>query len=400
MQEHHYNNLAEYLGHWQANTKYFDMLKLMARLSKLFSESSVPYLDYRLAENLFCKYFKAENDARSCTAYDARLAHVGIGIKTFILKGHGDYSVEKIAEFNKLKKKLTGLSGKDLAIRIGQYRNERMSFANEQYGVTETQYHIVGRIEGALRLFNTPYEEVSIETIHLDKDDDTSCAFHDERNEYTFNKSKSVLLKKFIVPDIYKDIQVETLKDPLALLEDFFSTNQTTNINLSEQHRGYNYVILPLYSHTRSKGFYVPERSGLNQFNARGRMRNDLEVYIPVPKAIYKSFPNFFPPRDTPFTLLLPDGKSLSAKICQDGGKALMSNPNKALGEWLLRKVLKKKAWEIVIMDDLDRLGFDSLCVENLHHTDEEGKKVYRISFSNVNENYEDFINNQYPITM
>ena len=87
MQKYHYNTLAEYLKSWQSNTKYFDMLKLMAQLSKLFSESNVPYLDYRLAENLFCKYFNAANDARSCTAYDARIAHIGIGIKTFILKG-------------------------------------------------------------------------------------------------------------------------------------------------------------------------------------------------------------------------------------------------------------------------------------------------------------------------
>lgn len=177
MQEYRYNNLSSFLSSWQENTKYFDMLKLMAQLSKLFSESKVPYLDYRLAENLFCKYFSAENDARSCTAYDARLAHVGIGIKTFILKGEGEYSVEKIAEFNKLKKTLIGLSGIDLARRLGEYRNERMAFANNQYDVTETQYHIVGRIEGALRLFNTPYEEVNLSALKLIKDDTLHAHF-------------------------------------------------------------------------------------------------------------------------------------------------------------------------------------------------------------------------------
>ena len=104
MSKHSYNNLSAFLKKWQDNVKYFNMLRLMAQLSKLFSENDTPYLDYRLTENLFCKYYKAVNDARSCTAYDARLVHVGIGIKTFILKGNGDYSVEKIAEFNKLKK--------------------------------------------------------------------------------------------------------------------------------------------------------------------------------------------------------------------------------------------------------------------------------------------------------
>lgn len=203
------------------------MLRMMSQLSKLFSESQVPYLDYRLAENLFCRCYNAENDARSCTAYDARLSHVGIGIKTFILKGkEGNASLEKIAEFNRLKKTLNGMKGIDLAKQIASYRNERMEFANGLYGIQETQYHIVGRVEGMLRLFNTPYEYIDIDRLHLAKDNSTSCSFHDEKNEYTFNKSKSVLLKRFTLPEDYKDIPVDIIEDPLSLLEDFFSSNE------------------------------------------------------------------------------------------------------------------------------------------------------------------------------
>jgi len=68
-----------------------------------------------------------------------------------------------------------------------------------------------------------------------------------------------------------------------------------------------------------------------------------------------------------------------------------MSNPNKALGEWLLRKVLQKAPWDLVTMNDLDSLGFDSVCIEDLHRI-EDGYKVYRISFSNTAENYQSFI--------
>ena len=78
-----YNNLESFLNNWKGNSTYFEMLRLMASLSRLFSESATPYLDYRLTENLFCKYYEAQNDARSCTAYDARLSSLGIGIKTF-----------------------------------------------------------------------------------------------------------------------------------------------------------------------------------------------------------------------------------------------------------------------------------------------------------------------------
>ena len=108
------NNIEQFISDWQKNYKYFDMLCLMAQLSMLFSESETPYLDYRLAENLFCRYYKAKNDARSCTAYDARINQLGIGIKTFILNNN-DSSLEKIAEFNKLRLQLTGLKRIDLA---------------------------------------------------------------------------------------------------------------------------------------------------------------------------------------------------------------------------------------------------------------------------------------------
>lgn len=138
-----YSNLATFLENWRDNNTYFEMLKLMASISRLFSENSIPYLDYRLAENLFCKYFEAQNDARSCTAYDARLNNLGIGIKTFGINSGS--SLEKIAEFNKLKPELDGLSRLNLARKIAEFRNDRMDFSNSAYNVTEAQYHIVGR---------------------------------------------------------------------------------------------------------------------------------------------------------------------------------------------------------------------------------------------------------------
>lgn len=97
-------------------------------------------------------------------------------------------------------------------------------------------------------------------------------------------------------------------------------------------------LFLPLYS--RQGGIHVPERSGLNQWNADGRLRDSLEVYIPVFREIHHMFPNFFPHRNIIFNLILPNGQNLQAKICQAGNKALMSNPNSDLGYWLLREVL------------------------------------------------------------
>ena len=387
---------TEFIDTWQNNSTYFEMLRLMSSLSKLFSENSTPYLDYRLAENLFCKYYNAQNDARSCTAYDARLSTLGIGIKTFGINGGS--SSEKIAEFNKLKPRLNGLAGIDLARQIGIFRNERMDFANNTYDVQESIYHIVGRQEGSLKVFNTSYDKILIDNIADVVDREASISFNDGVHEYSFNKSKSVLLKRFDLPREFVDVPVSILDEPLELLASLLvGTNQRESEPVLVQTfvpevKGYDYVILPLYSR-RGGAPNVPERSGLNQWNANGRRRDENEVYIPIPKSIHHNYPNFFPTRDCPFELQLPDGRTLSAKVCQEGGKALMSNPNSALGEWLLRKVLRKGVGEIVTIDDLYRYGIDSVKIISTHTTNSVGEAIFKIVFSNTDyENYTAFM--------
>lgn len=378
---------------WKQNTEYFEILQFLASLSGLFSDNVVPYLDYRLAENVFCKFFNAHNEARSCTAYDARLDLLGIGIKTFILKNN--QSSEKVAEFNKLRNELDPLSGIDLARKLGYFRNERISFADNSYGTNNRIYHIVGRNEGLLRIFNTTYDYVDIDNIRVTKNDTTGVWFDDGINEYSFNRSKSVLIKKFQVNSgDFVDVPVEILKDPLEVLKELLGKSttsvQTTILTPTPiLKKGVDYVILPLYSERGGRS--VPPKSGLNQWNAGGRPRDPNEVYIPIPKAIHNNFPGFFPPRDEHFSLELPNGSTLSAKVCQDGSKALMSTHNADLGEWLLRKVLKKPEGELLTIHDLDRVGIDSVRIINKHKTDYDGRKIYAISFADSYESYSEF---------
>ena len=40
-----------------------------------------------------------------------------------------------------------------------------------------------------------------------------------------------------------------------------------------------------------------------------------------------------------------------------------MTNPNKALSDWLLRKVLQLKEGELATVEKLDKLGFDSVII-------------------------------------
>lgn len=51
----------------------------------------------------------------------------------------------------------------------------------------------------------------------------------------------------------------------------------------------------------------------------------------------------------------------MPAKICQTNGKAIISNPNKDLGEWLLRGVFKFKEDELVTADMFEDRGVNAV---------------------------------------
>lgn len=69
-----------------------------------------------------------------------------------------------------------------------------------------------------------------------------------------------------------------------------------------------------------------------------------------------------------------------------------MSNPNSDLGEWLLRKILKKKEGSLVTKFDLDTFGFDSIMVINSHKKNIDGLKVFRLEFAENQNNFQEFI--------
>jgi hypothetical protein len=60
---------------------YLELLKMAGSLSNLFADSKIPYLNYRVAENIFCRAFSADNLSRSDCSADARKENTGIGLK-------------------------------------------------------------------------------------------------------------------------------------------------------------------------------------------------------------------------------------------------------------------------------------------------------------------------------
>ena len=212
--------MSDFLQQWKNNADYFNMLKLIGQLSNLFSESNVPYIHYRLTENIFCKYFNATNLSRDDISFDAIYNEFGVGIKTFQLK-NGNSSVEKVAEFNKLSPELRTLNGIELARRVSKLRNDRIELANRLCGVSNSLYHIVGRKENELLIYNTPYDLIDIENIcDIKNNKDKTIKFNDGISEYSFNFSKSVLMKKFVASEDHKIIPIDIIKDPFAILEE------------------------------------------------------------------------------------------------------------------------------------------------------------------------------------
>jgi len=344
----------------EKNGNYLKLLSAVSKISGLFSESAVPFINYRVAENIFCRSFDAGNLSRSDTAFDANYNSVGVGLKTFVCNGNS--STEKVAEFNSLARTLKDFTGKELALKLGEYRNDRINLANRIYNIENSLYHIVARKEKELLLYETDYNIIDIANIHSVKDNKASLQFEDGNNLYSFNYSKSTLFRKFIIPQNAFRLPIDIIEDPYSLLLELFEENKNLKAATNKLVKGENYVILPLYG-IQKKEKFIFERSGLNQWNANGRKRDFGEIYIPIPAELHKKYPNFFPKRDKDFNLQIPTGEVFSAKVCQENSKALMTNPNKALSDWLLRKVLQLKEGELASMEKLDKLGFDSVII-------------------------------------
>lgn len=339
--------------------KYKRDLQLVASLSHLFSESETPLIYYRATENIYCECFGATNVSRAdCTA-DAVLNGYGIGIKTFV----SDNRSQKIAEFNRQRIFYSHLTGIDLARAIARLRNERIDLTKRLYRLEQLIYHCVVRKPGQLDVYEEKMNSIDIDKIAILSENDKRIVFTDGLEKYEFNFSKSTLYKIFELTNHMFSIPVVILENPMDNLRAMVESFRLQGFN---RERHYlctgetEQLLIPLYSVKKGEKF-VGEKSGLNQWNAGGRARNINEVYIPYPASIRKECPTFFPNRESKWEMKLPNGDILSMKICQQGGKAIMSDPNKDLGKWILRDVLQLQPGEVLTYNKLLEIGIDSV---------------------------------------
>lgn len=356
--------------------EYTELLRVVGSLSNLFSESPVPYLYYRVAENIFCRAFDADNLSRGDVSADAAKNGLGIGLKTF-LHNNGQ-TFQKVAEFNRGAVGNLGKNPRDIVETISKQRNDRINFTKRAHDLNDMIYHLVTREKGKFNIYEEHMDLVDLSSIRKIQQIGNIIHFRDNLHEYKFNLSKSTLEKRFITKTPINQITVNILEDPYSFILEGVDTGLEVII---EPQITYEHIYLPLYS---TKDGEVHRGSGLNQWNAGGRTRHEDELYIPVPIWIHRNFVGFFPfdlesgIPGSPFTLELPNGKKLSAKICQENGKALMSNPNRDLGNWLLRHVLQVPVGQLVTYDMLENVGVDSVVVTKI------SEEHFRIDFAGL----------------
>ncbi len=367
---------------------YKRMLSIMGNLTRIFSESDCPYLPYRAHENIFCKFLNAENLARLDCSADAKKGGIGIGLKTWT--GQDD---QKIAEFGRLRETFAGLTGIDLVRRIAEYRNERIRITKNLNGINNMIYHIVKRVPGAMQILEHAFDYIDIEHLSLieGRGNINNTYFTDGHHTYHFSISKNTLYMIFENMELLDTFEVEIMDDPYSFLmnliyeEDGIETDEVIeDIIRPVEATRFPQICLRLYSSRADGTKFVAEKSGLNQWNAGGRRRNPNELYIPYPAEDRARTLGFFPGRDTVFNLTLPDGSIIPAKICQADGKAIMSNPNRILGEWLLRNVFELPEGTLVTYEMLQRFGIDSVIFTK------HGDLNYSVDFSEIGT-YEEF---------
>jgi len=364
----------------KSNIDYYKkLLNVIGSLSSLFSKAPEPYLVSRITENLFCKAFEADNLSRSDVSADAFKDKIGFGIKTFLNKN--GKTLQKVAEFNSDHQIFSSLNAENKIKKIAELRNNRIETTKRIFGMDNLIYHCITRQVGKIVIYETPAHLINIDTIKGIKTslNGNSIQFSDLNNDYSFNITKSTLYKRFITENVLFEVPVKILSDPFDVIEKLISEQGLVFAPIKIQ----PHVFLPLYSLIGGEK-KVSEKSGLNQWNAAGRLRNPNEIYIPIPAWIHKKFPKFFPARDQTFELILPDRNIMNAKVCQDNSKALMSNPNSVLGSWLLHDILNLQEKELLTYDKLESIGLDSVVVYKIDN------ETYDIDFTRIGS-YEKF---------
>ena len=400
---------------------YTGALQAVGSLSRLFSDSETPFFQYRFIENLFVKATEGQNISRKDAVFDAIVGgtnKIAVGVKTFILAESKNYKYEKIQEFTAIagRTNISRLPDKQVVHLISKERNRRVKTESAAFNIDPSQslYHCLIRMQGRAFVHEEPFVEIDIDKIKpysayglAQKKFQPRTAnihFSDGINFYSYSRAKNVLYKKFELEkgENWKPIQIDISDNAFEKVYENFLDKKIPDsvVKIDSLKDNFlpllDYIVLPLYSVKKGIKF-VPEKSGLNQWNAGGRLRKFGEAYIPVPQIIHNIAPNFFPTNSS-FNLFLPNNsKPTNASLCQAGNKALMSNPNDELCKWIFRVIdlnfkvssfnrpPKRKPFTY---EDLEKSGYDSVRITKISRGE---LNEFQVVFEPI-DGYEEFL--------
>lgn len=390
-------------------SRYESLIKAIGSLSGLFGDGINANIHYRTVERLFIYTTKARDLTRKDKVFDALVGkkfEIGVGIKTFALQNKGAKSkMEKVQELTRIAGRgdLDRLPPERLALRVSEIRNKSIKSDSNQFGVdiSKSIYHCLIRLGDDAYIHEQPYPLIDLENLRpantrgkvlrrwSKAKSRSTIHFSDGKHHYSYHTSKNTLSMRFEFPDLLtgRRLDMTRIPDIWDVLDagQLFSafgdqpqkeTSKPLKNVASKGKPGIDYVVLPLYS-LRKEGKRVEKKSGINFWNAGGRKRKYGEAYIPVPKAVHDVASGFFPRVGKYFLIQLPDRSSpVRASLCQENGKALMSEKNNELCQWLY-KVLDPDISEDAFKrpprrqpfeyNDLIEIGSDCIVVTKIH---------------------------------
>ena len=399
--------------------QYEALLKAVAAMSRLYSDDEKPFLHSRFIEKLYVHTSKAEDYSRKDMSFDAVLNDdIGVGIKTFTVPNFQSNKSEKIAEMTKdaTSGMFNHLNLEALAKKSAELRNIRVRSDVNAHGIDmdKSFYHCLVRAKSQAMIHEEPYEYIDVNAIKpLDKKGKEISKFiegqkghsyfTDGKHKYSFNISKNTLFKRFDLNlyDNSKPIDIAIYDDIFTKALGWYASDVGELVR--EREDDDEYVVLPLYATRQKKSEdnadLVPKGSGLNQWNADGRVRKFGEAYISIPAAVIRKHPGFFPLRDTKFELKLPNKQIVIAKPCSgkpELPKSIMTDPNTDLCDWLFKIIDgSKEAAEKRLQDkrpytyeDLRLIDKDSVKIVK------RSESCYELSMMPL-DSYERFMDNE-----
>ncbi|MDO4912775.1 MAG: NgoFVII family restriction endonuclease [Lactobacillus sp.] len=394
--------------------EYEKYISMIASLSELFNQKSTedkaPYLDSKFQETIYAKCFESQEVDINNTPHDIMSifddVHIGIGLKTWKSSRPSFQKVMQIKGFMEEIEDAKKLGDEELIEHIAKIKNERLLSDYNRLGLSKDKniYHYITRDSGKLRYYETSYPLIDMNTLEKIEKTNKRITFRDKNKTYKYTFSDSQIYMRF-GPDesqtsLLCESDINLLDDPFSFLKQAFALkkNQETYDNTESV----DYLYLPLYSYSKKE---VLPRSGINAWNGKPKTKGSRkprpsgEAYIPIPKDVWKKKPrwvdknidmsNYYQYKDSTgkssyeFTLHLPNGEQLPAMFAQSDFKSLQTNPQSALGTWLLnalgifepqRTEYDKPAKKIVTMDRLKNYGVDSV---KLWHKTNDPKHIW-----------------------